>query len=178
MYFGFTPSEFITLGLAGYGAIVSTLAIVLALYDLLRDKGRVLLSAYVANMVVQGVSANQQPTGKYLFVSAVNAGRRPVLIQGLLATKAGQRFRCRDKKEGFWFKSENFANAVLEEARVVTDHFLIDREMITQFKSMSGLGVNDSTGRCFTMSSGAFQKLRDSMVALSSAGEVKDVRAN
>ena len=159
-------NDLITTLVAIYGAFVASVALIVSLIEVLRDKGRAKLSAFVAQMVQEGIPADAQSEQRYLYVSAVNSGRRPLLLQSLVAEKRWEvrRFWCLNG--GYWFKSVQFANAALEESKIISDHFPITRDLIESFRGMSGLSVVDSTGRKYRLPSGQFRKLRRAVLAL------------
>lgn len=72
-------------GLALYGALTATVSIILSIYTLLRDRAKVKIK-YETNQYLVGNGAKvlykqQDEHQKYVIITAINKGRRPIKIE-------------------------------------------------------------------------------------------------
>lgn len=65
---------------AWYGAIVATFGGLVSIYNVLRDRARIKIK-YEPNMFIIGGSSRYKDGVKYLSISVINKGRRPIRIE-------------------------------------------------------------------------------------------------
>lgn len=105
---------------AWYGAILATLGFVFSVYNILRDRAKIKI-LFKKNIWVKGGVGLYKPGVKYLNITVINIGRRPVRIEKAALKIAGEK--------GSWLLSDSFVehrNKVLTEESPRTE-FLADR---------------------------------------------------
>lgn len=69
--------ETVTVILAIWGAVVSTVAIIWNIYNSLKDKGKLKVDCYIGNQVVEGVGIVKK---QLLVLNITNIGKRDIII--------------------------------------------------------------------------------------------------
>lgn len=128
--------ETVTLIIAIWGAVLSTIAIIWSVYRDLTDKGRLRVSCYVGSLVTPGVRIKK---GNCLIWNVVNVGRQPVLL-----TNIGGMF---ENNTGFIVQTTTPLPKMLSPGEYVLDH-MVDF-MSLDGKNLKALVAMDSFGRVF-----------------------------
>jgi hypothetical protein len=128
-------TETITLIIAIWGALLSTLAIGWNLYRDLMDKGRLRVNCYFGMIVQEGVGIEKE---NVLFWNITNIGRKPVVL-----TQMGGRF----KDNYFVLKQHVTLPRTLQPGEFVTGY--MEDFSIMEGKDVKTLTAIDSIGRIY-----------------------------
>jgi len=81
---------------AWYGAVVSTVALVISAINVVRDRARVIVWAQVG-MRLMGTGGGYKPNTDYILITVANRGRRPRTIEN-----AGFTYRTPERSQPGW----------------------------------------------------------------------------
>lgn len=145
-------AETITLIIAIWGAVLSTVAMGWNLYRDLMDKGRLRVNCYFGMIVQEGVGIEKEDV---LFWTITNIGRKPVLL-----THIGGQL----KDTHFMLKDHVGLPKMLQPGEYVSDH--MDEFSVFKGKELKNLTAIDSIGRTYKAPKKQLNKVKERLAEL------------
>ena len=147
-----------TFYIAIYGAVLSTISIVLNFTKEFRDRGNLRVNIYVGSFVSESrdspLVANEQ--FNHLCVNITNVGRRPVNVEYFTA-RSDRKWFGRD--HFLWFKPTNLPR-MLNEGESVLEHYPLTLDFRDDLLKALSLGAIDSRINFYAISLWELRKLK------------------
>jgi hypothetical protein len=145
-------AETITLIIAIWGALLSTLAIGWNLYRDLSDRGKLRVSCYIGLIVQEGVGIEKEDL---LFWNVTNIGRQPVLLTNI----GGQ-----TEDSHFTVKTHQPLSMMLQPGEYFTDY--VDDYSNIDIKNLKALTATDSVGKTYQVSRKQLKEVKERLIEI------------
>jgi len=129
-----------------YGSIVATVSIFLSLYNLFRDRARISIKCekdqYLLGDGARAIYNQKDPKQKYIVITVINKGRRPIKIE----QAAFKIFRQKERSilvDSFSLHRPKVINEETPQTTFIAEQQLID------FKNVIYIRVQDGAGRIY-----------------------------